>query len=267
MEVRKAQVAGSFYPGDAEELRAELEELLSAASKAAPERKLSGRLKALIVPHAGYSYSGPVAAVGYSLLRKLKFPSPPKMLLVGPAHYVAFSGVATHPADLWETPLGYVPVLNPGLTLSEEGPLISLAEAHRLEHCLEVQLPFLQVILEKFSIFPLVTGMIEHGKLAERLIGAADRLDLIIVSSDLSHYYSYERAREIDSVANRVIPALDVEGAERWLEACGKTAILALMLIARELGWKGELLDYRNSGDTVGERDQVVGYGCYAFYA
>lgn len=262
MEVRKAEVAGSFYPGDPEELRAELARLLEAA----PQRALKGKLKALIVPHAGYRYCGPVAAVGYSQLRGLEFPGPPKIMLLGPAHYVAFSGAATHPADLWETPLGRVPALNPGLPISENGPLISLAEAHLMEHCLEVQLPFLQFTLKGFSIFPLVTGLIGHADLAKALMGAIERFELVVVSSDLSHFYSYERAREIDSVANRVIPTLDIEGAERWLEACGKTAILALMHIAKELGWRGELLDYRNSGDTTGERDQVVGYGCYGFY-
>jgi hypothetical protein len=263
MEVRKAEVAGSFYPDDPEELQAELKRLLEAV----PQRPLCDRLKALIVPHAGYRYSGPVAAVGYSQLKGLELLGQPKILLLGPAHYVAFSGAATHPADLWETPLGHVPALNPGVPLSDEGPLISLAEAHRMEHCLEVQLPFLQFTFKRFSIFPLVTGLIGHVELAKQLLGAIERFELVIVSSDLSHYHNYEQAREIDAVANRVIPALDIEGAERRLEACGKTAVLTLMLIAKELGWKGELLDYRNSGDITGERDQVVGYGCYGFHA
>jgi len=262
-KVRKAEVAGLFYPEEPKALRSQIEELL----RSAPEVSLPGELKALIVPHAGYSYSGPVAAVGYKLLQKIEFSEPPKILLLGPAHHVAFSGAAAHPADFWETPLGRVPVISPDLPISSEGPLVLLPEAHQREHCLEVQLPFLQIALERFSIFPLVTGMVEPSQLAKLLEESLERFKLIIVSSDLSHYYSYERAREIDAVANRLIPALDVEAAERRLEACGKTAILTLMLISRGRGWKGELLDYRNSGDTSGERASVVGYGCYGFYA
>lgn len=263
LQIRRAEVAGLFYPEEPGELRSQIEELIHSA----PEKSLSGRLRALIVPHAGYSYSGPVAAVGYRLLQEIEFSEPPKVLLLGPAHHVVFSGAAAHPADFWETPFGRVPVIDPNLPVSTEGPLVFLPEAHQREHCLEVQLPFMQIALGRFSIFPIVTGIVEPSKLAELLERSIEHFELTVVSSDLSHYYSYERALEIDAVANRLIPALDIEAAARWLEACGKTAILTLMLIARELGWKGELLDYRNSGDTSGERASVVGYGCYGFYA
>lgn len=259
--VREAAAAGRFYPQEPGELRAELEKLLAEA----PLSSLPGQLKGLIVPHAGYRYSGPVAAVGYKLLASLQLKAP-KVLLLGPAHYVAFSGAATHPAEFWQTPFGSVPVVNPGLSVSPEGPLIMLAEAHQMEHSLEVQLPFLQITLKRFSFFPIVTGLIEPEELAELLLKAVDGFDLVIASSDLSHYHPYERAKEIDAVANRLIPQLDLKQAKRYLDACGKTAILTLMIIAKALGWRGQLLDYRNSGDTSGEKDQVVGYGCYGFY-
>ncbi len=263
MAIREAGVAGRFYPRELKQLRAELHQLLDAA----PQKSALGRLKALIVPHAGFRYSGPVAAVGYKLLCSIEFPKTPKILLMGPAHFVAFSGAATHPAEFWATPLGRVPVINPGLPISAEGPLISLAEAHRLEHSLEVQLPFLQYVLENFSFFPIVTGVIEPAELAKLLLKASDRFDLVIVSSDLSHYYSYEQACVIDAAANQCIPQLEIEEARQRVEACGKTAILVLMMMAKEKGWKGEFLDYRNSGDITGEKAQVVGYGCYGFYA
>ncbi len=267
VRVRRAQVAGLFYPGDPEELRSAVKELLEAASTSV---KIETKgLRALIVPHAGYAYSGPVAAVGYKLLQlqRSEFSKSPKVLLLGPAHFVAFSGAATHPADFWETPLGRVPVVNPGVPLDERGPLIVLAEAHEREHSLEVQLPFLQVALEAFEIFPLVTGLIRAETLAQALDGALERFDLIIVSSDLSHYHPDARAREIDAVAHRVITELDVEGAERQLDACGKTAICALLRWAKARGWRAKLLDYKTSGDTAGDRSSVVGYGCYGFFA
>jgi hypothetical protein len=267
VRVRRAQVAGLFYPDDPKELQATVEGLLAAAS--VPAEVHTERLRALIVPHAGYAYSGPVAAVGYKLLQlqHLRSSKSLKVLLLGPAHFVAFSGAATHPADLWETPLGRVPVVNPGVPLDERGPLIVLAEAHEREHSLEVQLPFLQVALEAFEIFPLVTGLIRAETLAQALGSALERFDLIIVSSDLSHYHPDARAREIDAMAHRVITELDVEGAEQRLDACGKTAICALLRWAKARGWRAELLDYKTSGNTAGDPSSVVGYGCYSFFS
>jgi AmmeMemoRadiSam system protein B len=263
VRVRPPQVAGLFYPGDPVELRQTIEHLLEAA----PRRGLPGQLKALIVPHAGYEYSGPVAAVGYRLLSELDVSTPPTVLLLGPAHYVAFSGAAAHPADFWETPLGRVPVTNPGVPVSPSGPIVMLPEAHELEHSLEVQLPFLQVVWKDVRIWPLAVGHLPPASLADAVKNAVDRVDLVIVSSDLSHYHPYERASQIDALAHEVITALDIQRAERGLEACGKTAVATLLRIARGRGWQAHLLDYKNSGDTAGDRESVVGYGCYAFTA
>jgi hypothetical protein len=263
VRVRPPQVAGLFYPSDPVALRETIERLLEAA----PRRGLPGRPKTLIVPHAGYEYSGPVAAAGYRLLSQLDISTPPTVLLLGPAHYVAFSGAAAHPADFWETPLGRVPVTNPGVRISPSGPIVMLPEAHEGEHSLEVQLPFLQVVWKDVRIWPLAVGHVSAASLADALRDSIDRVDLVIVSSDLSHYHSYERASEIDAIAHEVITALDIQRAERGLEACGKTAIAALLRIARARDWQAHLLDYRNSGDTAGDRESVVGYGCYAFTA
>lgn len=262
VRVRPPQVAGLFYPEDPQALRETIERLLQAA----PRRELPGRLKALIVPHAGYEYSGSVAAVGYRLLSAPDV-SPPTALLLGPAHHVAFSGAAAHPADFWETPLGRAPVTNPGVTISPNGPIVLLPEAHGREHSLEVQLPFLQVVWKDVRIWSLAVGHLSSASLAEALMDSIDRVDLVIVSSDLSHYHPYERAVEIDALAHEVITALDVKKAEHGLEACGKTAIAALLQIARGRGWRAHLLDYKNSGDTAGDRESVVGYGCYTFTA
>ncbi len=268
--VREPQAAGLFYPESPEALRAEVEALLAAAPVRPGWRERGWR--AWIVPHAGYAYSGPVAAVGYRLLRELRaggaLPSSPKVLLLGPAHFVAFSGAATHPADFWATPLGRVPVVNPGVPVDPDGIVKSLAEAHAREHSLEVQLPFLQIALGSFSIFPLVTGFVDSKALAEALEPALGRFHTVIVSSDLSHYLPDGQARRVDRRTHELITALDVEGGEgpRGIDACGKTAILCLLRWARARGWRAELLDYKTSGDAAGDRESVVGYGCYGFF-
>ena len=268
--VREPQAAGLFYPERPEALRAEVEALLARATVRAGWRER--RWRAWILPHAGYIYSGPVAAAGYRLLRELQKDGAlrplPKVLLLGPAHFVAFSGAATHPADFWATPLGRVPVVNPGVPVDPEGLVKPLEEAHAREHSLEVQLPFLQVALEDFSIFPLVTGFVASEALAEVLEPVLDRFDAILVSSDLSHHLPYEQARRVDQRTHELIVSLDVEGGEgpSGIDACGKTAILCLIRWARARGWRAELLEYKTSGDTAGDRDSVVGYGCYGFF-
>ncbi len=268
--VRNPQAAGLFYPEHPEALRAEVETLLARASL--PSEGKARQWRAWIVPHAGYVYSGPVAAAAYRRLRELReqgaLPPCPKVLLLGPAHFVAFSGAAADPADFWATPLGRVPVVNPGVEVHPEGLIKPLPEAYEREHSLEVQLPFLQVALGGFSIFPLVTGFVTSQALAEALEPAVERFDVLLVSSDLSHYHPYEESHRIDERTHRLIIALDVEGAElrSGVDACGKTAILCLMRWARARGWQAELLDYQTSGDTAGDRESVVGYGCYGFF-
>lgn len=262
--IRPAAVAGSFYPASSERLRKTVETLLAQAQP----KTLGGRLRGLIVPHAGYIYSGPVAATGYKTVYSSKFDSSQlRVLLLGPAHYVYFVGAATVDCDAWQTPLGLVRCAKDLIARAlERGDLQNNPNAHAPEHSLEVQLPFVQTVLPNCEIFPILTGECDYRNLARTLAPYPEDIDLIIVSSDLSHYYPYDEAVERDALAHRAIENFDFALMEERVEACGKTAILTLMQIARDHGWKAKLLDYRNSGDTAGDRFRVVGYGCYAFY-
>lgn len=260
-QARQAAVAGAFYPAQPARLRTMSENLLAAASHPV----VPGTLKALIVPHAGYQYSGPVAATGYKLLQLSKEKENPKVLLLGPAHYVYFEGAATLNVTAWETPLGTVRTCHELIRRAlQAGYLRDHPEAHAPEHSLEVQLPFLQMVFSDCAIFPILTGECDYRELAQ-ILGKAE-LDLLLISSDLSHYHPYESAVERDALAQRAIEDLDLKLMEECVEACGKTAILTLMQLAREQNWSAKLLDYRNSGDTSGDKSRVVGYGCYAFY-
>lgn len=261
MKVRYPAVAGSFYPSDENELRKMIRDYLSKAK----DVDIKGRLRALVEPHAGYIYSGPVAAYGYKLLEKHSAKIK-KVLLIGPSHYAAFFGVAESNADEWETPIGKVSAGSARAFVRNKELITTNPDVHAPEHCLEVQLPFLQSVLKDFVIYPLLTGNVNSEELAMALVDQIDDSTLIIVSSDLSHYKPYDTALRIDSIANKAVPSLDIEKFEREGDACGKTAILTLMHIAKKKKWKGKLLDYRNSGDTAGPKDAVVGYGCYAFY-
>lgn len=262
--IRPAAVAGSFYPASSERLRKTIETLLAQAQP----KTLGGRLRGLIVPHAGYIYSGPVAATGYKTVHSSKFDSDQlRVLLLGPAHYVYFVGAATVDCDAWQTPLGLVRCAKDLIACAlERSDLQNNPNAHAPEHSLEVQLPFVQMVLPNCEIFPILTGEYDYRELARTLMKYLDSIDLILVSSDLSHYYPYDEAVKRDALAHQAIEKLDFNLMEDRVEACGKTAILALMQIAKDHGWKAKLLDYRNSGDTSGDKFRVVGYGCYAFY-
>jgi AmmeMemoRadiSam system protein B len=262
--IRKAAVAGAFYPQGKGELLDELKSYFSQAK----ETKIPGALKGLVVPHAGYIYSGPVAAFGYKLLKAHR-KGINKILLLGPSHYAAFLGAAEGAFDKWETPLGKIMAgsIKERLGTDNSGLFSVFPEAHIPEHCLEVQLPFLQFSMQKeFEIFPLLLGQLDCEGLARALLPLMDDSTLVIASSDLSHYLPYEQAVERDSIANEAVPSLNIRRFMDEGDACGKKAILTLMHIAKLQGWKGKFLDYRNSGDTAGSRDKVVGYGCYAFY-
>jgi AmmeMemoRadiSam system protein B len=220
--------------------------------------------KALIVPHAGYIYSGPIAASAYarlvpgrSLIRRV--------VLLGPVHRVPIRGLALPGADSFVTPLGAVTVDAEAAARLHAMPQVVESEpAHSLEHSLEVQLPFLQTILEEFTLVPLVVGDASPSEVAEvieRLWGGPETL--IVVSSDLSHYHRYERAAEIDSsTVDDILALADTLDHE---QACGATPINGFALCARRHGLKPELLDLRNSGDTAGEKSRVVGYAAFAF--
>lgn len=246
--IRPPAVAGLFYPSDPGELRRTVAGLLAAAAPGLPP-------KAMIAPHAGYSYSGPIAA---SIYRRIR-PGISRVVLIGPAHRVPLRGVAGSGAAAWHTPLGDVPVERPAFVPVDDA-------AHALEHSLEVQLPFLQLLLGSFSIVPLLAGDASAGAVSEvleKLWGGPETL--IVVSSDLSHYETYATARAMDSCAAEAVMALD----ERALEAdnaCGAVPLAGLLRLARQKKMKPELVDLRSSGDTAGSHDSVVGYGAFAFY-
>ncbi len=254
--VRHAAVAGMFYPGDKHELQRQVQQFLAEASVKTP------RPKAMIQPHAGYIYSGPVAASAYSQLQPYA-ESITRVILLGPDHRVGFRGIAAPSADYFETPLGLVPVDQEAIRSLEGVDLFDAA--HQQEHSLEVQLPFLQQALGSFSLVPLVIGSVEPGEVAAvlRQLWGGDET-LIVISSDLSHYHDYQTARRIDAATTQAIEHLDSSIGSS--DACGYQGVRGLLQVAAEKGLREMTLDVRNSGDTAGPRDQVVGYGSYIFY-
>lgn len=257
--VRPAAVAGMFYPASPIDLRADVDALLGAAS--APAARAP---KALIVPHAGYVYSGPVAANAYAAIRSLAGKIR-RVVLLGPSHRVYFTGMALPEADAFETPLGDVPLDQAALDLIPWVPRIE--DAHLKEHSLEVQLPFLIRALGDFSLVPLCVGEAEPEEVArviEALWGGPETL--IVVSSDLSHYLPYQVARSTDQRTAAAIVGLGPRPIHHE-QACGATPVNGLLLVARRRGLRAELLDLRSSGDTAGGRSEVVGYGAFVFHA
>ncbi len=269
--VRAPAVAGLFYPAGAAALRAEVEGFLKETPPGPPLPPGSPgepssrpfRAKALIAPHAGYRYSGPVAATGYRLLAPLKG-RVRRVVLLGPAHRCPFRGLAASSACAFETPLGKVPLDEEGLTAALELPQVHLLdEAHEEEHSLEVHLPFLQVVLGEFTLLPLVVGEARPEEVAavlEKVWGGDETF--LVVSSDLSHYLPYDRAVALDEATARAIETCRPEeiGVQ---QACGRTPLAGLLLRARAEGLSVLRVDLRNSGDTAGPRNQVVGYGSF----
>ena len=257
MKVRHAAVAGMFYPADTAVLERTVSELLAAAPAS------SDGAKAIIAPHAGYQYSGLTAACAYRLLEGRR-EMIRRVVLLGPAHRVYLQGMALPSADTFTTPLGDVPVDADAVkqVLGMQGTQVS-DEAHAQEHSLEVHLPFLQTVLEDFQIVPIVVGICPAHEV-ESVLGALWGGDetLIVVSSDLSHFHSYESAREIDASTTARIEAR--EATLHGDDACGAYAVNGLLLAATSHGLKVRTLDTRNSGDTAGDKSRVVGYGAYA---
>lgn len=258
--VRPAAVAGTFYPRG----RTELAHDVAAMLEAAREPPLApGLPKGLIVPHAGYVYSGPVAASAYALLR----PGAgivERVVLLGPCHRVALRGLALPAAAAFETPLGRIEVDQAAAIRGLRQVSVNPA-THAHEHSLEVQLPFLQEVLGRFKLVPLVVGDAAAGEVAEvlhALWGGPETL--IVISSDLSHYHPYDEARAIDGQTVRAILGYrtDIDP----MQACGAAPVTGFLSAARQRGLQAELLDARNSGDTAGGRDRVVGYASFAFW-
>ncbi len=257
--VRPAAVAGMFYPDDAPTLKQMVRGFLDqATSSGAPP-------KAIIAPHAGYIYSGPVAASAYHLLES-KRDQIKRVVLLGPSHRVPLLGLAASSADTFSTPLGTIPLDQEMIGQLSQLPQVKLMnEAHMMEHSLEVHLPFLQTILNEFVLVPLVVGETSANEVCEVLEQAwGDDSTLIVISSDLSHYHDYETARAMDNQTSEAIEHLDPSKIG-YDNACGRIPVSGLLTLARKRGMNVETVDLRNSGDTAGSKDQVVGYGAYVF--
>jgi len=251
-----------FYSRDPDELVQALDALLAAAPHAAPTQSIP---KAIIAPHAGYIYSGPIAASVYALLRPARRRIR-RVVLLGPTHRVAVRGLALPDADAFATPLGTVSIDRNAVALIRPLPQVTASSAvHALEHSLEVHLPFLQSVLGEFALVPLAVGDADAAQVAEvldALWGGPETL--IVVSSDLSHYHPYHEAQAIDRQTAEAILRLETDITHE--QACGATPVIGLNLAAQRRRLRPQLLDLRNSGDTAGDRRRVVGYGAFAFF-
>jgi AmmeMemoRadiSam system protein B len=264
--VRSSVIAGTWYPGDPIVLSKSIQNFLSQAKVSQPD----GPLKGIIVPHAGYVYSGSVAAHAYKLLKNSTYN---RIILIGPSHRMAFRGVSVNLQGGYETPLGIVPV-DRGLAkrILNSDPCINwIKQAHSLEHSLEIQLPFLQTVLSTFEMVPILMGEQDFGtclKLADALVPliAGDNNTLLVASSDLSHYHTYNDAKVLDSLFIRHVKSFNPEKLAKDLsagkcEACGGGPVITTLLAVRKLGAKQSIiLKYANSGDVTGDHSRVVGY-------
>lgn len=279
-KVRAAAVAGLFYPGDKAALASAVDSLLQGA----PTHYIP-RLRGLVCPHAGYQYSGATAAIGYKTLEGRDVRT---VVLLAPSHYAAFRGASVPDAEIYQTPLGEVPISEKARGLAAVAPFVlepkclvdrpawwtqapkpAPAEGQDTpetwEHSAEVQVPFLQRTLTHFALLPVIFGEVDPAQVAKALAPTIDNTTIIVASSDLSHYHPYQTAQMLDRQCVKAICDLDVD-AMKGQEACGKGPILALMHLARQKGWKAQMLDYRNSGDVTSEKDRVVGYTAVAFF-
>ncbi|HLG18778.1 MAG TPA: AmmeMemoRadiSam system protein B [Bdellovibrionota bacterium] len=260
-DIRPPAVAGLFYPAEAAELKRNVAMLLSKAAEPPKGRTP----KALIVPHAGYIYSGPTAAMGYAWLRPMA-DQIRRVVLLGPCHRVPVDGLALPAANRFRTPLGEIEIDRELARKTLELPqVVENDSVHAFEHSLEVQLPFLQESLKDFKLLPFAVGDAtpeEVGEVIELCLGGKETL--VLISSDLSHYLPYEACRRVDQGTAEAIVSLDLPIGHR--QACGATPVNGVLDVARRHHWRAELLDLRNSGDTAGDKDRVVGYGAFAFF-
>ncbi|MBL4827089.1 MAG: AmmeMemoRadiSam system protein B [Spongiibacteraceae bacterium] len=263
-KIRQPAVAGLFYPRDTEDLNNEVKQFLLCAQRS-PNKQLTQSPKALIVPHAGYRYSGQIAATAYATLipnaQQIK-----RVVLLGPAHRTRFQDLATTTMDFFRTPLGDIPIDKSAIDrLLERPDILPLEAAHQQEHSLEVQLPFLQGILKHFSLIPIVIGdpsANQVQQVLDLLWGGPETV--IIISSDLSHYHNYNTAQAYDRSTCDAIEHAEA-GYISSEQACGCIGINGLLLAAKQRNMSVQTLDLRNSGDVTGEKDTVVGYGSWAF--
>ncbi|MDD5712373.1 MAG: AmmeMemoRadiSam system protein B [Smithellaceae bacterium] len=270
-EIRRSVIAGSWYPGNPRVLRADIEDYFAKV----PEHKLAGRIIALLAPHAGYMYSGQVAAYAYQMVRKAAIDS---VIVIAPSHRVFFHGISLFNRGGYETPLGVMSVDQElAEAIASHSPIMAFTpSAHAKEHAVEIQLPFLQVALGKVSFVPVVMGDQDRRTcetLAEAIAAAAaNKKVLIVASSDLSHYHSYDKAVKKDGFVLKHMEKLDAEGLLKDVsndicEACGAGPIATAMMAAKLLGAdRAKILKYANSGDVTGDRNGVVGYASAVFY-
>lgn len=256
--IRQPAVAGLFYPDDPAELDTMLNDFLSQAPITAGPTP-----KAIIAPHAGYIYSGPVAASAYAKLIPLR-DQIHRVVLLGPSHRVFLTGLAVSHASHFATPLGLIPIDRSGISNALKLPQVQYMDAaHSSEHSLEVHLPFLQKVLGNFSLLPFVVGETTPQQVAEVLeLYWDDPHTMIVISSDLSHYHDYLHAQQRDRATTNAIEAMALERIG-FDDACGRNPINGLLQLARRHHLHVTTLDLRNSGDTAGPRDRVVGYGAY----
>ncbi len=259
MKVRPAAVAGTFYPSSVAEIRQIMDSFFTHVAQTRPQA-LS--VKALIVPHAGYIYSGLTAAFAYHHLQQRQFK---RVVLLGPTHRVPVYGLALPDADCFSTPLGLITLDKQGMTQALTLPCVSInAETHRLEHSLEVQLPFLQRQLGEFELIPFAVGQASAEEVAQVLeLFWNDSETVIIISSDLSHFHPYEEAKQIDRQTCDTILQGNLLASHQ--QACGATPVNGLLAFIKQHPTHIRLLDCRNSADTAGDKDSVVGYGSFAF--
>lgn len=265
--VREPSVSGMFYPDDPMVLREDIGNYLKAAEiKPPPEG-----IRAVISPHAGYIYSGPVAAYGYKAVSRYNFDT---VVILAPSHRAYFQGFAIWDEGIFKTPLGNITIdaESANVLLRSHGVFRANKDVHKGEHSLEVQLPFLQYIFKDFLLLPLLVGAANEGmyqdaaKALARVINASERHFLIVASTDLSHYYPYDAAVKIDTVTIGHIKNFDIAGMVRdtrseKAQACGAGPMITTMMAAEKLGaHSSSVLKYANSGDITGDRSGVVGY-------
>lgn len=269
MTTRSPAVAGSFYPKDRQKLLQELSRLFNQVSSNPPRSQsvqaFTVQPKALIAPHAGYIYSGPIAATAYNTLRQWA-EHITRVVLLGPSHRVGFRGIASPGCDFFETPLGEIEVDHTAIALvANLDGVVEMPTAHAYEHSLEVQLPFLQTVLGEFKLVPLVVGDANAEEVAnvlECLWGGEETL--IVISSDLSHYHPYREAQDLDKNTSEAIE--NFNNHLHGEQACGCRPINGLLTAAKRHQLHLTTLDLRNSGDTAGSKHQVVGYGAYVLH-
>ncbi|MCG2718337.1 MAG: AmmeMemoRadiSam system protein B [Nanoarchaeota archaeon] len=254
--IREPVYAGIYYPQDSVILKNLLNQYIDRANA-----DYITNIKSLISPHGAYDYCGEVAAYGYKSLNG----NYNKVIILAPSHYIDFEGVSISNVKYYKTPLGLIKV-DPSVNyLKKEELFTNIQDVHKIEHAIEIQLPFLQEILKEFTLIPLVLGKVDPAKLANILIDYIDKNTLIIVSSDLSHDYDYDSAVKKDKKCIDALSTLDFELIKEC-EACGIIPLLTIMEIAKQKKWNGKLLDYKNSGDIKGSKNKVVGFMSFAFY-